>query len=44
MRLTHLITESIGGGHVPSRNSSIPAITYARAYPFLGQDPEHTDA
>jgi len=36
MRLTHLIAESIHGGHVPSRNSSIPVITHARASPFLG--------
>jgi hypothetical protein len=36
LRLTHLIMESMCGGHVPSRNNSIPVITYARASPFLG--------
>jgi len=36
-----LIAESICGGHVPSKNSSIPAITHARVSPFLGQDQEH---
>jgi hypothetical protein len=36
MSLTHLIPESICGKHVPSKNSSIPIITHARASPFLG--------
>jgi hypothetical protein len=36
MRLTHLTVESVPGGHVPCRNSSIPVITHARASPFLG--------
>jgi hypothetical protein len=36
MSLTHLIAESIRGGFVPNRNSSIPVITHARASPFLG--------
>jgi hypothetical protein len=36
MRLTHLIVESICGGHVPSRNSNITVITHATASPFLG--------
>jgi hypothetical protein len=31
MRLTHLSVESIHCRHVPSRNSSIPVITHARA-------------
>jgi hypothetical protein len=35
-RLTHFIVGSICGGCVPSRNSSIPVITCARACPFLG--------
>jgi hypothetical protein len=35
-RLTHVIVESIHGGHVPNRNNSIPVITHARASPFLG--------
>jgi hypothetical protein len=35
MRLTHLIVEIIHSGHAPSRNSSIPVITHARASPFL---------
>jgi len=35
MRLTHLIAGSMYDGHVPSRNSSIPVITHARASPFL---------
>jgi len=33
-RLTHLMAESICGGHVPSMNSSIPVITHTRASPF----------
>jgi hypothetical protein len=33
-RLTQLIVEGICSGHVPSRNSSIPVITHARAPPF----------
>jgi hypothetical protein len=33
-RLTHLIVERIGGGHVSSVRS-IPVITHARASPFL---------
>jgi hypothetical protein len=36
VRFTHLIAESIHGGHVPSRNSGIHVITHARACPFLG--------
>jgi hypothetical protein len=36
MRFTHLIMENILGGRVPDRNSSIPVITHARAFPFLG--------
>jgi len=36
MRLTHVIAEDICGGHVPSRNSSIPVIIQARASPFIG--------
>jgi hypothetical protein len=35
MSLTHLTAESIRGGHMPSRNSSIPVIAHARASPFL---------
>jgi hypothetical protein len=35
MRLMHLTVESIHGGHMPSRNSSIPVVTHARAFPFL---------
>jgi hypothetical protein len=35
MRLTHLVEGSVCGGHVPSRNSSIPVITHSRASPFL---------
>jgi hypothetical protein len=44
MRLTHLTAEGVCGGHVPSKNSSIPVITHARASPPLAQDQEHTDA
>jgi hypothetical protein len=36
--------ESMHGGHVPGRNSSIPVITHARASPFLGKGQEHTGA
>jgi hypothetical protein len=36
MRLTNLTVESIHGGHVPSRNSSIPVIIHARVSPFSG--------
>jgi hypothetical protein len=38
MRLTLLITESIHGRHMPSRNSSIPVITHARASSFVAYD------
>jgi len=34
VRLTHLFAESICGGHVPSRNSSIPVITHSRPLLF----------
>jgi hypothetical protein len=34
MSLTHLTVESMHGGNVPSRNSSIPIISHARASPF----------
>jgi hypothetical protein len=34
MSLIHLTEESIRGGFVPNRNSSIPVITCARACPF----------
>jgi hypothetical protein len=44
MRLTHLNAESIRGGHVPSRNSSIPVITHIRVSPFLALDHGHTGA
>jgi hypothetical protein len=36
MRLTHFIVECICSGHMPSKNSSIPVITHARASRFLG--------
>jgi lipoate-protein ligase B len=35
MKLTHLSAESICGGQVASRNSSIPVITHATAFPIL---------
>jgi hypothetical protein len=44
MRFTHLTTESIHSGHVPSRNSSIPVITHSTASPSLGKDQEHIGA
>jgi hypothetical protein len=34
MRLTQLTAESIHGGYVQCRNSSIPVITHARDSPF----------
>jgi hypothetical protein len=44
MMLTYLIAEGIHGGHVPSRSSSIPVISHARAPHILVSNQEHVDA
>jgi hypothetical protein len=36
--------ESICGGHVPSKNNSIPVITHATASSFLAKDQEYIGA